>query len=51
VKEVFTDQSRELDGVAAEWEGLVKEGLGALARKSRELNLEDVVIPTGRTAR
>ncbi len=51
VKEVFADQSRELDGVAAEWEGLVKEGLGALARKSRELNLDDVVIPTGRTAR
>ena len=51
MREVFADQSRDLEAGAAEWAALQKDGLGALTRKGRELDLGDIVVPGAAPAR
>jgi photosystem II stability/assembly factor-like uncharacterized protein len=46
MRDVFTAQVKELDAYVAEWKGLSGDGLTALARKGREMGLDEVVVPT-----
>jgi len=45
MREVFSDQVRELDGLEAEWKAIVSGDLADLGRKGRELDLQEVVVP------
>ncbi|HEU4402672.1 MAG TPA: glycosyl hydrolase [Candidatus Polarisedimenticolia bacterium] len=51
MREVFADQSRELDGYEAEWKGIVGGDLVALGQKARALKVEEVVVPDAAAAR
>ncbi len=46
MREVFAEEKKELDGLEAEWKGLIGGDLAALGRKSRELDLADLVVPS-----
>ncbi len=44
-REVYADQKRELDGLVAQFDGLVAGDVAALNRRARDLNLTDVGVP------
>ena len=50
-RDVFADHVRELDGFETEWRTLVGGDLAALDRRSRELNLQEVIVPAAAAAR
>ena len=51
MREVFAEQTKELDGLETEWKALAGDGLAALSRQGRELNISEIVVPQKSAAR